>query len=253
MVKETVTNILRIDHKFLDSGCKNVAVADMPTSACHVYQSYQSSGCVPTLTALKTDNWWQCSRTCDNNSKCTSWDFELPGRECTLNSGQYAHRWDVKHRSGFTGCKVRTTTTTSTSKSTTTTSSTTTSNSSKPISSGSEKIITLKELKAMKPAVGSDGLRTYSFDHFVFHPPSSFGLISLESSYRKIFPQEGGTDVAVDLAVLGVSSIDSLEKIVGLKILLQLAWEDERIVWGVEGYEGPNVGEEWEFNSKILE
>merc|ERR1719315_336827 len=105
----------------------------------------------------------------------------------------------------------------------------------------------------MRPALGSGGLRTFSFDHYVVHPPSSFGLISLNSSYRKIFPQDGGTDVAVDLAVLGVSSVDSPEKVVGLKIYLELEWEDNRIDWGVPGYEGPKDGEEWEFSTKILD
>ena len=104
----------------------------------------------------------------------------------------------------------------------------------------------------MEPSTGLGGVKTYSFEDSVFHPPGSFGLISLEKTYRKLYSQEGGTDVKVWLEVLGISLIDSLEKLVGLKIFIQLEWEDNRIGWGLEGFKGPRIGEEWEFDSKVL-
>ena len=116
-----------------------------------------------------------------------------------------------------------------------------------------ETLISLDELNAMKPSIGEDGVKTFYFDHSVFHPPGSFGLISLEKTYRKIFPQEGGADVDVGVGVVGVSAVDSLKELVGLKIFIQLEWEDNRIQWGLEGLEGPRVDEQWEFNTRVLE
>ena len=116
-----------------------------------------------------------------------------------------------------------------------------------------ETLITLDELNAMKPSIGEDGVKTFYFDHLVFHPPGSFGLISLEKTYRKMFAQEGGVDVDVGVNVEGVSAVDSLKELVGLKIFIELEWEDRRIQWGVEGLQGPRVGEKWEFNTGVLE
>ena len=109
--------------------------------------------------------------------------------------------------------------------------------------------ITLEKLKAMVPVIGSNGAEVYSFQEFISSAKGSFGLISLRESYKKVFPQQNGTDVDVNIAIIGVTRIDSIEKVVGLKIFLTLQWEDNRIVWGLGG---PQVNQEWEFDPEVL-
>ena len=49
--------------------------------------------------------------------------------------------------------------------------------------------------------------------------------------------------------ILAVTHIDSLDKVVGLKIFLTLEWEDQRLQWPLGT---PQSQQEWEFESKIL-
>ena len=102
----------------------------------------------------------------------------------------------------------------------------------------------------MTPFVGANGVEIYAFDKYVSSPEGSFGLIGLGKAYRKTFAQENGTDVGVGIEIIGVTNVDSIEKIVGLNIFLRLEWEDNRIQWTLDG---PQVGQEWEFDTKVLE
>ena len=110
-------------------------------------------------------------------------------------------------------------------------------------------MITKEDLKAMKPLIGEEGEEIFYFDDSVEQPPGSYGLIMLQKIYRKIVAQESGTDVGVGLGIVGVNSIDSIEKVVGLKISINLEWEDRRIGWTLGG---PQVGQQWEFSSQVL-
>ena len=69
---------------------------------------------------------------------------------------------------------------------------------------------------------GEDGVAVFSFQEYVDRPSGGFGVITLDKSYKKIFAQEGGTDVGVAMGIIGVTTIDSIDKIVGLKIMIVL-------------------------------
>ena len=101
----------------------------------------------------------------------------------------------------------------------------------------------------MKPSIGEDGVQVYSFDEYVYSPSGGFGMITLNQTYRKIFSQENGTDVSVGMDIIGVTTIDSIDKIVGLKMFLRLEWEDNRLLWPIGS---PEANQEWEFDSKVL-
>ena len=101
----------------------------------------------------------------------------------------------------------------------------------------------------MIPAVGNNGVQVYSFQNYIPSPKGSFGLISLRESYNKVLTQPKGTEIGVNITIMGVTRIDSIEKIVGIKIFLTLEWEDNRIVWGLGG---PKNNTEWEFDPKVL-
>ena len=118
-----------------------------------------------------------------------------------------------------------------------------------PDSSATEANMTRDKLQAMTPAVGTNGVEVFSFQEYYPSPIGSFGLISLKESYKKSFTQPNGTDVGVNITIMGVTRIDSIEKIVGIKIFLTLEWEDNRIVWGLGG---PKNNTEWEFDPKVL-
>ena len=101
----------------------------------------------------------------------------------------------------------------------------------------------------MVPIVGEDGVQVYSFEKYVYSPPGGFGVITLDKAYRKISSQAGGTDVGVGMDILCVTHIDSIEKVVGLKVFLTLEWEDERLQWPLGT---PQLQQEWEFDSELL-
>ena len=106
------------------------------------------------------------------------------------------------------------------------------------------------KLKAIKPVVGANGKEIFYFDDYVETPQGSFGMLGLYPAYRKIFAQDHGTGVGVGMGILSVTNINSMDKIVGLEIFLNLAWEDDRIVWPLA--EGLQQGQEWEFDTKVL-
>ena len=83
----------------------------------------------------------------------------------------------------------------------------------------------------------------------VSSPPGSYGVIALDTNYRKRFPHENGTNVSVAMEVLGITKIDSLSKVVGLEIDISMGWEDRRINW-TQG--GPQVNQGLEFSSSVL-
>ena len=92
----------------------------------------------------------------------------------------------------------------------------------------------MEDLAQMEPSEGEDGVSVYSFHEYSFHenvstPSGGFGVITLDKTYKKIFPQEGKTDVGVGMGIIVVTTIDSIDKIVGLKIFLSLDWEDNRL------------------------
>ena len=107
----------------------------------------------------------------------------------------------------------------------------------------------MKDLANMEPSVGEDGVDVYSFQEYVYSPIGGFGVITLNKTYKKIFAQKGGTDVGIGMDIIGVTTIDSIDKIVGLKIFLSLDWEDNRLNWPIGS---PKPKQEWEFDSKIL-
>ena len=108
---------------------------------------------------------------------------------------------------------------------------------------------TKEDLKAMEPAVGVDGVEVYSFDKYYHSPSGGLGVITLDPLYRRLNAQNSGTDVGVSMDIIAVTNIDSLAKIVGLKIFLRFDWEDNRLHWPI-GEPGQN--QEWEFDTEIL-
>ena len=77
-------------------------------------------------------------------------------------------------------------------------------------------------------------------------PKGSFGLIHVNSTYRKGKPQDQGVNVTV-MDITGVTKINSM--IVGLQIDIFMAWEDDRIIWTGGG---PKKNQEFEFSSAVL-
>ena len=78
----------------------------------------------------------------------------------------------------------------------------------------------------------------------------SFGFIKLNgSNYRKLFPQEGGTEVKVEIDVLAISKIDSKTKLVGLEMILGIKWEDSRIIFPLGA---PQYNESFQFDPSVL-
>ena len=112
-----------------------------------------------------------------------------------------------------------------------------------------EEILSLDDFEAMKTTTNEDGVEVFYFDDFVYSPSGSFGMISLNKTYRKIQTQEGGADIEVQLEVLDVTKINSHSEIVGLEIMLNLKWEDNRIIWT---FGGPKEDQEFEFDTKVL-
>ena len=195
----------------------------------------------------------------------------------------WCYTMDPKKRKDFcdiqlcTDCNTVTTTTTTTARKTTTstlseipkttattrlTAETTISaikstigSNSKPILSANnvrmpnERQISLTELETMESDVGEEGAQRFVFDDYVYSPQGSFGMITLDKTYKKFKPQETGSDIAVQLHVLHVTRIDSIEEIVGLEIFISLKWEDNRINWT---YGGPQNSQEYEFSPKVL-
>ena len=81
-------------------------------------------------------------------------------------------------------------------------------------------------------------------------PKESYGFIKLNgSNYRKLFPQDGGTDVKVNIDVLGITKIDSKTKLVGLEMVLTSTWEDDRIIFPLGA---PQVNESFQFDPAVL-
>ena len=83
----------------------------------------------------------------------------------------------------------------------------------------------------------------------VSSPKESYGVIALDPNYRKQFPHENGTNVSVEMEILGITKIDSLSKVVGLEIDISMGWEDRRINW-TQG--GPQVNQGLQFSSSVL-
>ena len=106
-----------------------------------------------------------------------------------------------------------------------------------------------EDLAAIQPAIGQNGAELFYFDEYVYSPPGSFGLISLNKTYKKVFAQDRGVDVPIQIEVLGVTKIDSFEKVVGLELSIHLEWEDNRVIWE---FGGPKLNQEFEFNTKVL-
>ena len=81
-------------------------------------------------------------------------------------------------------------------------------------------------------------------------PKESYGFIKLNgSNYRKLFAQDGGTDVKVNIDVLGITKIDSKTKLVGLEMILTNNWEDNRIIFPLGA---PQVNESFQFDPAVL-
>ena len=81
-------------------------------------------------------------------------------------------------------------------------------------------------------------------------PKESYGFIKLNgSNYRKLFPQDGGTIVRVNIDVLGITKIDSKSKLVGLEMVLTNNWEDNRIIFPLGA---PQVNESFQFDPAVL-
>ena len=96
---------------------------------------------------------------------------------------------------------------------------------------------------------GMDGVEVYLFDKYYASPIGGLGVITLDPSYRRLNAPNYHTDVGVGMDILAVTNIDSLDKIVGLKIFLSFEWEDNRLHWPIGG---PEQNQEWEFDSEIL-
>ena len=81
-------------------------------------------------------------------------------------------------------------------------------------------------------------------------PKDIYGFIKLDgSNYCKIFSQDGGTDVKVNIDVLRITMIDSKTKLVGLEMVLTSNWEDNRIIFPLGA---PQVNESFQFNPAVL-
>ena len=81
-------------------------------------------------------------------------------------------------------------------------------------------------------------------------PKESYGFIKLNgSNYRKLFAQDRGTDVKVNIDVLGITKIDSKTKLVGLEMILTNNWEDNRIIFPLGA---PQVNESFQFGPAVL-
>ena len=61
-------------------------------------------------------------------------------------------------------------------------------------------------------------------------PEDGFGFIKLYETYRAKEPQAGGTEVAVEMHVNGMTEIDVAKMTVGLEIRLRLEWDDSRVI-----------------------
>ena len=84
----------------------------------------------------------------------------------------------------------------------------------------------------MTPAVGENGNLKYLFiKTSETNINESFGMFTVDRHYNKLIAPKNEIDVEYDIRIFSVSKVDSLQKVVGLDLILHLSWEDERIKW----------------------
>ena len=66
-------------------------------------------------------------------------------------------------------------------------------------------------------------------------PEEAFEQMCLQGNYMRQRPpnplRKGGTDVDVSFLINSVTSIDSIENVIGMELSLVLAWRDPRVEW----------------------